>query len=61
MMPTWPAQQAPSVTQQTVPTSYAYPTIRSASCSLCRLRASTAPGATSNVSRFSREWCNPDT
>ncbi|ENH69054.1 THP3 like protein C2A9.11c [Fusarium oxysporum f. sp. cubense race 1] len=26
MMPTWPAQQAPSVTQQTVPTSYAYPT-----------------------------------
>uniref|UniRef100_A0A0D2XWS8 SAC3/GANP/THP3 conserved domain-containing protein n=1 Tax=Fusarium oxysporum (strain Fo5176) TaxID=660025 RepID=A0A0D2XWS8_FUSOF len=25
-MPTWPAQQAPSVTQQTVPTSYAYPT-----------------------------------
>ncbi|KAM0563379.1 hypothetical protein ACHAPJ_001097 [Fusarium lateritium] len=29
MMPSWPAQQAPSVTQQTVPTSYAYPTSKS--------------------------------
>ncbi|KAF5026898.1 hypothetical protein F66182_928 [Fusarium sp. NRRL 66182] len=26
MMPSWPAQQAPSVTQQSVPASYAYPT-----------------------------------
>src|SRR6478735_7679395 len=42
MMPTWPAQQAPSVTQQTVPTSYAYPTSKS------------SPGLPANDIPFSR-------
>ncbi|KAG7430985.1 THP3-like protein [Fusarium oxysporum f. sp. raphani] len=41
-MPTWPAQQAPSVTQQTVPTSYAYPTSKS------------SPGLPANDIPFSR-------